>query len=111
MRAVQADYFRDCLLADIDSLAFYAGIHEKAYGYHRMRAKTFPFTIYYKLVENEVTVVAVLDARRDPSWIRERLSQSTICPNRVAGSSVHGQLSLATLLPVFRQPSNESTAN
>jgi hypothetical protein len=67
-------YFRDCISADIDSLAFYAGIHEMAHGYHRMLAKTFPFTIYYKLGSNEVTVVAVLDARRDPSWVRDRLS-------------------------------------
>ena len=34
------DYYRDCILADIDSLSFYAGIHEIAYGYHRMLAKT-----------------------------------------------------------------------
>ena len=68
------DYFRDCILADIDSLVFYAGIHEMAYGYHRMLGKTFPFTIYYKLGNGEVTVVAVLDARSDPSWVRERLS-------------------------------------
>jgi plasmid stabilization system protein ParE len=68
------DYFRDCILADIDSLNFYAGIHEIAYGYHRMLAKTFPFAIYYKLQNNEATVVAVLDARRDPSWTRDRLS-------------------------------------
>ncbi|HUG68040.1 MAG TPA: hypothetical protein VMM76_09820 [Pirellulaceae bacterium] len=25
-------------------LVFYAGIHEMAYGYHRMLGKTFPFT-------------------------------------------------------------------
>jgi hypothetical protein len=68
------DYFRDCILADIDSLNFYAGIHEIAYVYHRMLAKTFPFAIYYKLQNNEATVVAVLDARRDPSWTRDRLS-------------------------------------
>ena len=68
------EYFRDCILADIDSLRFYAGIHEMAHGYHRMLAKTFPFTIYYQRDSNEVIVVAVLDARRDPSWIRDRLS-------------------------------------
>jgi plasmid stabilization system protein ParE len=68
------DYFRDCILADIDSLTFYAGIHEMAFGYHRMLSKTFPFVIYYTLRSDEVIAVAVLDARRDPSWIRDRLS-------------------------------------
>ena len=68
------DYFRDCILADIDSLMFYGGIHGIVYGYHRMLAKTFPFSIYYQKRQDEVTVLAVLDARRNPSWIRDRLS-------------------------------------
>lgn len=68
------DYFRDCLLADIDSLTFYAGIHAVAFGYHRMLSKVFPFIVYYSLVDDIVTVVAVIDARRNPSWIRKRLS-------------------------------------
>jgi hypothetical protein len=68
------DYFRDCVLADIDSLMFYGGIHEVTHGYHRMLTKTFPFTIYYRLLDEDMIVVAVLDARRDPSWIRKRLS-------------------------------------
>lgn len=29
------DYFRSALIADIDSLAFFAGIHEHVFGYHR----------------------------------------------------------------------------
>ena len=68
------DYFRDCMLANIDSLLFYGGIHEVVHGYHRMLAKTFPFSIYYKMRDEDVIVVAVLDARRDPLWIRNRLS-------------------------------------
>ena len=68
------DYFRDCIVADIDSLAFYGGIHEIAYGYHRKLASRFPFVIYYEVEGNAVTVAAVLDARRDPSWTRDRLS-------------------------------------
>ena len=68
------DYFRDCIVADIDSLAFYGGIHEIAYGYRRKLASRFPFVIYYEVEGNAVTVAAVLDARRDPSWTRDRLS-------------------------------------
>jgi hypothetical protein len=60
-------------LADIDSLMFYAGIHATAYGYHRMLSKVFPFIVYYSLQGDRVTVVAVIDARRNPSWIRKRL--------------------------------------
>lgn len=68
------DYFRDGIIADIDSLSFVAGIHEIAFGFHRMLAHRFPFAIYYKLENDVVTVVAVLDARRDPSWTEKRLS-------------------------------------
>lgn len=67
------DYFRACIVADIDSLAFFGGIHEISYGYHRMLAKRFPFAVYYERQGDVVTVVAVLDARRDPSWTRDRL--------------------------------------
>ena len=69
------DYFRDCLLADIESLTFFGGIHEMAYGYQRMLAKRFPYTVYYDREGNGITVVAVLDARRDPSWTRDRLTR------------------------------------
>ncbi|NEQ98253.1 MAG: type II toxin-antitoxin system RelE/ParE family toxin [Cyanothece sp. SIO2G6] len=68
------DYFRDCLIADIDSLVFYGGIHQEIYGYYRMLSKRFPFAIYYGLENDVVTVIAVLDARRNPLWIRERLN-------------------------------------
>ncbi len=67
------DYFRSSLIADIDSLAFYAGIHEKEYGCYRALSKRFPFCVYYRLKEEAIVVIAVLDARRDPLWIRQRL--------------------------------------
>jgi len=35
------NYFWDSLLADIESLVIYAGIHNKKYGFHRMFAKRF----------------------------------------------------------------------
>ena len=40
------DYFWDSLIADIESLRIYAGIHRKRYGLYRMFAKRFPFVIY-----------------------------------------------------------------
>lgn len=69
------DYFYDSLVADIESLIIYAGIHNKRYGLHRMLAKRFPYAIYYE-IENEIAyVVAVLPMRRDPAWIKRKLKK------------------------------------
>ena len=68
------DYFAAALAADIDSLLLFAGIHPHEFGFHRALSKRFPFGIYY-LVENAVVrIYAFLDLRRDPAWIRRRLS-------------------------------------
>ena len=37
------------------------------------RRRSFPFAIYYRVDGEVATVVAVLDARRSPQWIRKRL--------------------------------------
>ena len=66
-------YFLDALYSDIDSLSFYGGIHLKLWGYHRLLSKHFPFAVYYSVAENTVLVVALLDCRRNPSWIRKKL--------------------------------------
>ncbi len=68
-------YFWDCLLSDIESLIIYGGIHRKEYGYYRMLSKRFPYSIYYDVREEIVYVVAVLPMRRDPNWVRERISK------------------------------------
>jgi len=57
------DYFRSCLIAGIEALAYYGGIHA---------IERFPFCIYYFLSSDVLLVVAVIDARRDPLWIRRR---------------------------------------
>ena len=67
-------YFVDSILTDIESLHLYAGIHVLQFGYHRMLAKRFPFAIYYRAEKQVVRVYAVLDCRRDPAWIRDRLT-------------------------------------
>lgn len=66
-------YFLDCLFSDIDSLLVYAGMHAVTYTYHRCLSKRFPFAIYYSLDKELVRIHAVLDCRRNPSWIRNRL--------------------------------------
>jgi len=69
-------YFLDSLFSDIDSLAYYGGIHRVVFGFHRQLSKRFPFAVYYRIIDNVVLVFAVLDCRRNPSWIRERLMRS-----------------------------------
>ena len=66
-------YFIDCLFSDIDSLFIYAGIHQVVFAHHRCLSKRFPFAIYYSVEKELVRVHAVLDCRRNPSWIRKRL--------------------------------------
>lgn len=66
-------YFIACLTADIEALAYYGGIHQVAHGFHRALSRRFPFCIYYTIEADDLTVVAVLDARRHPLWTRQRL--------------------------------------
>jgi len=68
-------YFLDTLYSDIDSLAYFAGMHRVVLGYHRLLSKRFPFAVYYRVVDDVVFVSAILDCRRNPSWIREKLSK------------------------------------
>lgn len=69
------DYFLDSLYADIDSLMIYAGIHRVVFGSHRLLARIFPYAIYYDVVGDEAQVWAVVDCRRNPKWIAERLKK------------------------------------
>jgi plasmid stabilization system protein ParE len=67
-------YFLTNLYADIDSLHFSAGSHSKPYEhYHRLLSRRFPFAVFYTVREDAVFIHAVLDCRRNPAWIRERL--------------------------------------
>ncbi len=67
------DYFDEALAADIDSLHLYAGIHAMAHGCHRMLSAKFPYAVYYEIATGQVRVRAVLDCRRDPKWLRNRV--------------------------------------
>jgi hypothetical protein len=68
-------YFLNTLYSDIESLRIYGGIHRKAYkGFHRLLSKRFPFAVFYTVQEDAVYVRAVVDCRRNPAWIRKRLS-------------------------------------
>ncbi|MBI4650142.1 type II toxin-antitoxin system RelE/ParE family toxin [Candidatus Desantisbacteria bacterium] len=67
-------YFLNSLFSDIDSLKIYAGIHPIHFEkYHRLLAKRFPFAIYYCVKNDTAFIYAVLDCRRNPAWIRNKL--------------------------------------
>lgn len=68
------DYFFDNLISDIESLRFFSGIHSKQFGFYRTLSKRFPFAVYYEIEDEIVKVVAVLDMRRNPAWIRKKLA-------------------------------------
>ncbi|MGA9779797.1 MAG: type II toxin-antitoxin system RelE/ParE family toxin [Limisphaerales bacterium] len=68
------EYFLNSLFSDIDSLALYAGVHRKVFGFHRLLSKRFPYAIYYQIeTVNTVVVYRVLDCRQNPRKIRTSL--------------------------------------
>ena len=44
----------------LDSLLLYAGIHQEAFGYHRLLSKRLPYAVYH-LMEDDVAIVEFLD--------------------------------------------------
>jgi len=68
-------YFLDSIFSDIESLHIYAGIHIIISDYYRLLSKRFPFSIYYKMKNKTIFIYAVLDCRKNPSWIHDKLSQ------------------------------------
>jgi hypothetical protein len=69
------DYCVTSLLADIDSLALYHGIHLRQQDCFRMLGSRFPSasTILRQSTRREWW--AVLDLRQEPSWIRKQVTQ------------------------------------
>jgi hypothetical protein len=67
------EYFEQTIKKDILSLERLHGIHRLYSGYHRMNASVFPYAIYYRETQQHTEVVAVLDLRRKPSWLRAQL--------------------------------------
>jgi hypothetical protein len=69
------DYFTACLRADIEGLKVTAGIHREVQGFHRLLSRVFPLGIFYTVQADEVTILAVIDLRRNPDWITTRLNK------------------------------------
>jgi plasmid stabilization system protein ParE len=70
------EYFRSRINEDIEGLILTAGIHRKTFkDYHRLLSRVFPHAVYYTVTESEIIVWAVVDCRRHPDWISDRLSR------------------------------------
>ena len=65
-------YFYDSIIVDLDALKFYAGIHQKYFGFYRMITKRFPYAIYYEIEDELVVVHAVLHTKSNPVIWNER---------------------------------------
>lgn len=72
--AAVGEYFAAALAADIDSLILFAGIHPTEFGFHRALSKRFPFGIYYLVGDAVIQIYAILDLRRNPAWLRRKLT-------------------------------------
>ena len=71
------DHFLSSVKADIEGLQVTGGAHRILYAdYHRLLCKTFPFAVYYTRTDQDITIFAVVDCRRDPAWLRGRLSEA-----------------------------------
>jgi len=66
-------YFVDTILGEIESLYLYAGIHRKEFGFFKLLSRRFPYAVYYDIEGDTAIVVAILDLRRNPAWIKSRL--------------------------------------
>jgi len=67
-------YFRDSIIADLRRLGVYFGEPRIHLGYFRALSSRFPYAIYCRDNDDTRQVVAVLDLRRSPQWIREQLT-------------------------------------
>jgi len=67
--------FTDRLFEDPERLEGEADIRETVFGVHRKLARRFRFASYDKIVSSIIDVVTVLDCRRDPETISNRLRQ------------------------------------
>jgi hypothetical protein len=78
------EYFAARLRADIEGLRLSAGVHRVMYrDYHRLLSKVFPHGIFYTIQQECAVIWAIIDLRRSPEWIRERLADQ----DRTSGSS------------------------
>lgn len=69
------EYFLKCLREDVKKLETTGGVHEQYRGFYRKLSDRFPYAIYYLISEDIIDVVAILDCRRDPVALSNRLGR------------------------------------
>ena len=69
--------FIDELSSELESLAITGGVHAKQGNYHRaVISGRFPYySVFYRINGEKLDVVALIDTRRDPSWVRSFLTK------------------------------------
>ena len=73
------DYFTSCIRSDIESLRIMSGKQRVVYrDYYRLLSRIFPFGIFYTLENDTAIVWAVVDLRRDPEWIKEKMTNKSV---------------------------------
>lgn len=71
------DYFEQSMLQELETLESAGGIHRLVHGRHRLICTTFPYAVYYRMEPSgDVSVLRILDCRRDPRWIRRVLKKT-----------------------------------
>jgi hypothetical protein len=68
-------YFLDSIYSDIESLTLSAGVHVVQFECHRMLSRRFPFAVYYRIHDDRIQILAVLDCRRSPFATARRLTE------------------------------------
>ena len=68
-------YFIRSILQDLHRLESLHGPHPIHHGLMRMLSERFPFGIYYREAADAIEVLAILDLRRDPDFIRGQVTE------------------------------------
>lgn len=69
------DQRRQRVRADIEGLRITAGTHRTVHAdYQRLLSRVFPHGIFYTFEEDCAVIWVVIDLRRDPQWIRHKLT-------------------------------------
>ena len=71
-------YFRDSIMSDLRRLGLHFGKHAVQFGFHRALSHRFPFAIYYRDRDERREVIAILDLRRNPEWLKGNLESRAI---------------------------------
>ena len=65
--------FLETLADAIGRLSEYGGLHVRRFGFYRAVVARFPYSVYYDVEGDTVRVYAVVDNRRNPSWVESRV--------------------------------------